>query len=79
MKKASTILAIIFFLNTLFLIYVFVFRGGGVELNDNRVAIELNESNTKFALKEMRGEVVERVPKGMMASLPIGFKKLVSS
>ncbi len=27
----------------------------------------------------MRGEVVERVPKGMMASLPIEFKKLVSS
>ncbi len=50
MKKASTILAIILFLNTLFLIYVFVFRGGG-ESNDNRVAIELNESNTEFTLK----------------------------
>jgi len=105
MKKLPTVLAIVFFLSTLFLIYFFVFRGTVIETEDDRVAIKLSESNTDFALAEMRtflesiqqmnegilnkdadlvfngarqsgAKVVEETPKGMMKSLPIGFKKL---
>jgi len=105
MKKAPVILAAIFFLSTLFLIYFFIFRGTVIESDDHRVAIELSKPNADFALKEMRdflesvqqinegimnkdsgqiykaarksgNEVVEQTPQGMMASLPIGFKKL---
>ena len=105
MKKSAPILAIVFFLSTLFLIYFFVFRGSVIESTDTRVAIKLSESNTEFALKEMRdflesiqqinegilnndedqiynaakksgNGVVAQTPKGMMGSLPIGFKKL---
>jgi hypothetical protein len=105
MKKTAIILAILFFLSTLFLIYFFIFRGTVVESEDHRVSIELTKPNAEFALKEMRdflesvqqinegiinkdssqiikaarksgARVVEQSPKGMMASLPIGFKKL---
>ena len=105
MKKLPTVLAIIFFLSTLFLIYFFVFRGTVIETEDQRVTIKLSESNADFALAEMRtflesiqqmnegilnkdadlvfngarqsgAKVVEATPKGMMGSLPIGFKKL---
>ncbi|MCX7551774.1 hypothetical protein [Xanthomarina sp. F2636L] len=105
MKKLPSILAIVFFLSTLSLIYVFVFKGSVVETSDNRVGIELSQSNADFALKEMRGflesiqqinerilnkdseqiyvaarqsgaNVVHEAPQGMMASLPIGFKKM---
>ena len=105
MKKIPVILAVLFFISTLTLIYIFIFRGNVVESNDDRVTIELTEGNADFALKEMRdflesvqqinegimnkdseqifnaarksgGSVVEQSPKGMMASLPIGFKKL---
>jgi hypothetical protein len=105
MRKVPIILAIVFFLSTLFLIYFFVFRGRVIETEDDRLAIELSEPNKDFALKEMRdflesvqqinegilnkdsdqiynaarksgGAVVDETPKGMMSSLPIGFKKL---
>jgi len=105
MKKLPIILAVTFFLSTLFLIYFFIFRGNVIETEDSRVVIELSEPNAEFALKEMReflesvqqinegildedadqiyeaalksgGSVIEHSPEGMMASLPIGFKKL---
>jgi len=105
MKKLPIILAVLFFISTLFLIYFFIIRGDVAESNDVRVNIKLTESNKDFALKEMRdflesvqqinegimnedsdqiynasiksgGSVIEHSPKGMMASLPIGFKKL---
>ncbi|WP_298556046.1 hypothetical protein [uncultured Algibacter sp.] len=105
MKKLPTVLAVIFFLSTLFLIYFFIFRGSVIETEDHRVAIQLSKNNTDFALAEMRtflesieqinegilnkdadlifeggrqsgAKIVEETPKGMMGSLPIGFKKL---
>ncbi len=105
MKKLPTILAIVFFLCTLFLIYFFVFRGTVIKTEDQRVTIELSQSNTDFAMSEMRtflesiqemnegilnkdadliyngarksgAKAVHETPKGLMGSLPIGFKKL---
>ena len=54
MKKAASVLAIVFFLSTLFLIYFFIFRGTVIESEDERVAIQLSENNADFALAEMR-------------------------
>ncbi len=68
MKKASIILAIIFFLSTLFLIYFFVFRGSVIESEDHRVIIQLSEPNKDFALKEMRGflESIQQINEGIL-------------
>ncbi len=106
MKNTSTFLAIFFFITTLALLYVFVFKGKVAKIGkDGRVAIELTKGNADFALTEMRGflesvqqinegiltkdvekiekaakksggSVIAHAPKGMMASLPLGFKKL---
>ncbi len=106
MKKLPVILAIFFFLTTIILIYLFVFKGKVAATGDDgRVAVQLTEVNADFALDEMReflvsiqqinegilnknieqiekaakksgGLVIDHAPKGMMASLPIGFKKL---
>ena len=68
MKKLPIGLAIIFFLNTLFLIYFFVFRGNVIESNDHRVAIELTQPNADFALKEMRDflESIQQINEGII-------------
>lgn len=69
MKRLPTILATIFFLITLSLIYFFVFRGNVIESDDNRVSIKLSKSNSDFALKEMRIflESVQLINEGIIA------------
>ena len=68
MKKLPTVLAIVFFLTTLFLIYFFVFRGTVIETEDERVVIQLSENNAGFALAEMRTflESIQLINEGIL-------------
>lgn len=68
MKKLPTVLAVVFFLSTLFLIYFFVFKGTVIETEDHRVTIKLSESNTDFALAEMRTflESIQQMNEGIL-------------
>ncbi len=68
MKRLPTILATVFFLTTLFLIYFFVFKGNVIASEDNRVTIVLSKSNSDFALKEMRIflESVQQINEGIL-------------
>ncbi len=67
MKKLAIVTAISVLLNII-LIYLFVFRGDVVRVDDERVHIRMSAENRDFALQEMRGflESVRDINRGIV-------------
>ena len=68
MKKLPWILAAIFFILNIALVYVFIFKGETVDLKDGRKGIPLNKPNKDFVLDEMRSflESVQQINEGII-------------
>ena len=68
MKKLPWILAALFFLSSLFLVYFFLFKGKTVPAEDGRTAILMKPEHRNFALQEMRGflESVAQIHDGIL-------------
>ena len=68
MKKLPWIIAVIFFLLNIALVYVFVFMGETVNLQDGRKGISLEKEHKAFVLEEMRNflESVQLINEGII-------------
>ncbi len=68
MKKLPWILAAIFFILNIALVYVFVFKGETVNLKDGRKGIPVNKIDKSFVLNEMRNflESVQQINEGII-------------
>ncbi len=68
MKKLPWILAALFFLTSLFLLYFFLFKGKTVPAEDGRTAILMKAEHRNFVLQEMRGflESVAQIHNGIL-------------
>ena len=67
MKKIELILSVLL---NICLIYLFIFRGETIKTTDNRIEIKLSQSNTDFALAEMRGflESIQQINEGILTN-----------
>jgi hypothetical protein len=72
MKKGFIIIAIVSILLNIGLVYLFVFKGEVIQLENNRQAIVISEENKEYVLAEMRSflESVQQINQGILEENP---------